>query len=211
MFDDHRVDLQLSRYIYDERIFGKGGDYYELYLFAHYRDLITFEFAYAPDAYDIGEDTFNYQLTARYPFLAALDASFGVGFFEASDSFEYDYWYWNAGVTWYFHHLAVDARYIGAKEVNEVFVEQHRWTGELPYQTAPICFDCIDRLLATPSGGAAEEFRPGTAAWPPRTSWQGEKSRGRLNHFADIADIPPTKGFRQPSLLAREWRRWSPR
>ncbi len=134
--DDYRLDVQLSRYIYDERIFGKGADYYELYVFAHYRDIVTAEFAYAPDSYDIGEDTFNYQLIGRYPLLAMLEVSAGVGFFRAVDLYEYDYWYWNLGVTWHIEHFAVDVRYFGSAEVNEKHLERSFWVRELPFEKA---------------------------------------------------------------------------
>lgn len=136
--DDFRAELQFSRYIYNDRIFGKGADYYELYLFAHYRDLVSAEFAYGPDAYDIGIDTFNYQLTGRYPVLEHLDVSGGFGFYQVAKLFEYDYWYWNLGTTWHLVHFAIDLRYIGSKEVNEQMPVQSFWTVELPYDPAKL-------------------------------------------------------------------------
>jgi uncharacterized protein (TIGR02001 family) len=135
---DYRLEGQLSRYIYDNRVFGKGADYYELYLFAHFRDVLSAEFAYAPDAYDIGIGSYNYQLTGRYPIFAATEFSGGGGFYQAADLFEYDYWYWNAGLTVRLARLAVDLRYIGSREVNETHLTRRFWTTELPYETAKL-------------------------------------------------------------------------
>lgn len=136
---DFRIDAQLSQYLYDDELFGRNSEYLEIYLFGHYQDLATFEVSYAPEAYGIGPDTWNYQFTARYPLLAMFEASAGIGYYDAIDLFQYDYWYWNVGATWRGEYLAVDLRYIGSSEVNVVELTGNNfWEEDLPFETAKV-------------------------------------------------------------------------
>jgi len=116
--DAFSFDLQISHYLYDDEVFGERADYTELYLFLHYRDLVTGEVAFAPDAYRSGESTLNSQLTFRYPLSTLLDFSAGVGYFAAREVFAYDYRYFNAGVSWRSRRFSLDLRYFGARETN---------------------------------------------------------------------------------------------
>lgn len=106
--------------------------------FGHFRDLATLEVSYAPEPYGIGPDTWNYQFTGRYPLLASLEASAGIGYYDAVDLFQYDYWYWNVGTTWRGEYLSVDLRYIGSSEVNVVELTGNFWAEDLPFESAKI-------------------------------------------------------------------------
>ncbi|MGE0484408.1 MAG: TorF family putative porin [Gammaproteobacteria bacterium] len=117
--EDFRLDLQLSGYFYDGDVLGLSGDYAEVYLFAHYRDLLTLEYAFAPQAYGSDANLHSTQLNGRYPLWREVEASAGVGFSWARRLFEYDYLYWNAGLTWTLAHAALDLRYFGAADTNE--------------------------------------------------------------------------------------------
>jgi uncharacterized protein (TIGR02001 family) len=117
--DDVSLDLQLSYYVFDGDLFGENADYSELYLFLRYRDLLTAELAYAPDAYSSGSSTMNGQLTYRYPLHAMVDFSAGAGYFAARDVFDYDYAYWHAGLSLKTSRYSFDLRYFGSRETNE--------------------------------------------------------------------------------------------
>lgn len=136
--EDFRLDAQLSQYFYNDQLFGKDSEYLEIYLFGHYKDIASIEFAYAPEAYGIGPDTFNYQFTMRYPLPLNFEPSAGVGYYQAFDLFEYDYWYWNLGATWRGDYLAVDLRYFGSAEVNEFELTRNFWVEELPFEQSKI-------------------------------------------------------------------------
>ena len=117
--DDFYLDLQLSHYLFSDKLFGKDADYSEFYVFLHYRDLITAEVAYAPDAYSMGDSTVNSQLTFRYPIHTYFDLSAGLGYYAARDLFDYDYAYWNAGVTWKLARFSLDLRFFSSRETND--------------------------------------------------------------------------------------------
>ena len=136
--EDFRIDAQLTQYLYNDQLFGRDSDYLEIYLFGHFRDLATLEVSYAPEPYGIGPDTWNYQFTGRYPLLASLEASAGIGYYDAVDLFQYDYWYWNVGTTWRGEYLSVDLRYIGSSEVNVVELTGNFWAEDLPFESAKI-------------------------------------------------------------------------
>ncbi len=119
LVEDVFFDLQLSHYLFNDDLFGGNAAYSELYAFLHYRDLVTAEVSYAPDAYGLGSSTTNSQVTARYPVHAYVDLSAGLGYFAASEAFGYDYTYWNTGVTLRAGRLSVDIRHFGAREGND--------------------------------------------------------------------------------------------
>lgn len=113
---DWRADVEFVRYFYDGDIFGTSAHYSELYIRAHYRDLLSAQFAYANDAYNQGEATYDSYLSGRYPLTDTLQISAGAGYSKARKVFEYDYYYWDAGLTWYWPWGGVDIRYMGARE-----------------------------------------------------------------------------------------------
>lgn len=117
--DDFYLDLQLSHYVFSEKLFGDDADYTEIYVLLHYRDLLTAEVSYAPDAYSIGPSTLNGQLTFRYPVQTFIDFSAGTGYFAARDVFFYDYAYWNAGITLKNERFSFDIRYFDSRKTNK--------------------------------------------------------------------------------------------
>lgn len=141
--DDFYLDLQLSHYVFDDKLFGENADYSEVYAFLHYRDLLTLEVAYTPDVYSMGDSTLNTQINWRYPLHTFFDFSAGVGYFAARDAFDYDYAYWNTGFTWKANRYALDIRYFGSKETNErtydsPYSSRTRW--ELPFRSSMTVF-----------------------------------------------------------------------
>ena len=119
--DDWRTNVQFVRYLYDGEIFGRSADYNELYVSAHFRDLLSAQFAYANDAYNQGKATYDSYLSGRYPLTDTLQISAGAGYSVARKVFEYNYYYWDAGLTWYWPFGGVDIRYMGAHETSGGF------------------------------------------------------------------------------------------
>ncbi|MEQ8663125.1 MAG: TorF family putative porin [Gammaproteobacteria bacterium] len=113
---DWRLEAQLSQYVFDDELLGTSASYQEIYLFAHYRDLLSAELALAPDAYDQDAGTLNLQATARYPLARGWTVSAGGGWFEASRVLGADYLHWHAGLTWRHRHGGIDLRYFGAAD-----------------------------------------------------------------------------------------------
>lgn len=113
---DWRVEAQLAQYLFDDDVLGGSASYQEGYLLAHFRDLLSAELAYAPDAYDQDAATLNLQATARYPLSPAWSLSAGGGWFEAGRVLGADYLHWHAGLSWQHRHGGIDVRYFGASD-----------------------------------------------------------------------------------------------
>jgi uncharacterized protein (TIGR02001 family) len=108
-----RTDFSVGRYIYAGKINGQNADYNEFYSALHYRDLLTARLAFAYDAYNQNATTLTYELLGRYSLLDTLILSTGLGFNQASQLFDFNYFYWNTGLTWHLNsYVAVDLRYI---------------------------------------------------------------------------------------------------
>jgi uncharacterized protein (TIGR02001 family) len=118
--DDWRVDLQWTRYLYDGKIFGRQADYNEFYAFLHYRDLFTLRAAISDNFYNQNKVTSDYEFTGRYPLTEYLEISSGVGYSQVEKVLEYDYLYWNAGITGRYKFIAVDLRYMHAYEATTI-------------------------------------------------------------------------------------------
>lgn len=114
--DDWHVDLQWTRYVYEGKIFGQDVDYNEFYAFLHYRDLLTLRVAISDSFYNQNNVTSDYELTGRYPLTEYLEISTGVGYSQVEKVLEYDYLYWNTGITWRYKFVAADLRYMHAFE-----------------------------------------------------------------------------------------------
>lgn len=111
-----KLDLAASRYLYDGKVFGQDSDYNELYGSLHYRDFLSARVAFAYDTYNRGAKTLAYELVGRYSPVDRLQLSAGVGFHQAGELAHYDYFFWNAGVTWYVNrYISVDLRYVDTK------------------------------------------------------------------------------------------------
>ena len=118
---DWRADAEFVRYLYDGDIFGRSANYNELYARVHYRDLLSAQFAYANNAYNQDEASYDGYLSGRYPVTDAVQVSAGVGYSVARKVFEYNYVYWDAGLTWYWPWGGIDIRYMGAQETGGEF------------------------------------------------------------------------------------------
>lgn len=118
--DDWRIDTTVSRYFYDGKLFGKKSDYNELNVAINFRDLLTARIAWSENYYNRNNVALDYELTARYPLTDSLEISAGVGFTDALKALQYNYLYWNAGVSWFFKYGSMDLRYVQANEYGDV-------------------------------------------------------------------------------------------
>lgn len=121
--EDWRLDTQWTRYLYDGKIFGHQSDYNEFYLFLHFRDLITARASFSENYYDQGNATSDYELTGRYPLTDYLEFSASGGYSLIKSVLEYDYAYWNAGLTFFYQYVALDLRYYDAFQTSTNDVE----------------------------------------------------------------------------------------
>lgn len=112
--ENWRLDSQWTRYLYDGNIFGMPSDYNEFYLFLHYRDIISFAASFSEDYYHRGHAAGIYELTGRYPITDFLEFSGSAGYTQTRKTLDYDYLYWNAGVTCFYKMISLDLRYADA-------------------------------------------------------------------------------------------------
>jgi uncharacterized protein (TIGR02001 family) len=112
--EDWRLDTQWSHYIYDGDIYGIQSDYNEFYLFLHYRDIISLAASFSEDYYNRGHPAGLFELTGRYPITDFLEFSSSAGYTRTRKSLDYDYFYWNAGVTGFYKFISLDLRYADA-------------------------------------------------------------------------------------------------
>lgn len=125
--DDWRANVAWTRYIYDGKIFGQVADYNEFYFFLHFRDLLTANVNFSENGYNQNHMSFSTEITGRYPITDAVEISGGVGFNKQKKILEYDYVYWNSGVTVHFsRNIGIDIRYFGSEEA-----------GVASYQSSP--------------------------------------------------------------------------
>lgn len=110
--EDWRFNAEWTRYIYNGKIFGEDVDYNEFYIFGHFRDLLSANFGFSEDSYQQGHMSFNYEITGRYPITDSLEFSSTFGYSNLLRVLDYDYLYWNIGLTWHvFHNMGIDIRY----------------------------------------------------------------------------------------------------
>jgi uncharacterized protein (TIGR02001 family) len=112
--NEWRLEGQWSRYFYDGKIFGQASDYNDLSLFVHFRDILSASVSFSEDYYQRGHSAANYEMTGRYPVTNFLEFSGGVGYTQAARALEYDYLYWNAGLSGFFKFITLDLRYVHA-------------------------------------------------------------------------------------------------
>jgi uncharacterized protein (TIGR02001 family) len=111
--DDWRTELSVMGYVFDGHVFGKQSNYAEFFGSLHYQDWLSAQVSVAPDAYQRHVSTLNYELNYRRDILDNLQFSTGLGYYQAGALLDEDYFYWNAGATWFLtSHLALDARYV---------------------------------------------------------------------------------------------------
>ncbi len=112
VLEDWRFEAYVTRYIYAGKIFGHSADYNEYYGLVHFRDLASFQFAWAPDFFSHGQSAFDYELSLRYPISDVLEISGTLGYTQTKQVLEYDYLYWDGGISWFFKYAVLDFRYV---------------------------------------------------------------------------------------------------
>lgn len=135
--DNWRIDAQYSRYFYDGTIYALEGDYNEFYLFVHYKDLLSLQTSYIDDYYGLGNDSFFYEITGRYPLTDFLEISGSFGYAQTENALKGDYEYWNAGVTGRYKFVAMDLRYYDAREIYFVGALEENLTPDHPSPLKP--------------------------------------------------------------------------
>ncbi|MBM4200161.1 MAG: hypothetical protein FJ189_02615 [Gammaproteobacteria bacterium] len=122
--DAFRAEITVSRYIFNDRVFGEYSDYNDYSLALHFRDIASARVYFADNAYHRGEPFTTVELAGRYPVIESVEFSAGAGYNAAQAVLEYDSAYWHAGFTWYWSRLAFDFRYIDSAYVSGVESEQ---------------------------------------------------------------------------------------
>jgi uncharacterized protein (TIGR02001 family) len=113
--DSLRADLSATGYIFNGKVFGQNANYVEIGTSLTYENWLTGRVSVAPNAYNTGVDVLNYEAQVRHDLWDNVLVSGGLGFYQAQKLLERDYFYWNAGVTWYpTHYLSFDIRYVDA-------------------------------------------------------------------------------------------------
>ena len=113
LITDWRADLSVSGYVYNDKVFSKDVDYAEFSAALHYRDWLSGRVFFAPDAYQKHVSIPTYELNLRHDLLDTLQFSAGAGYSEAKALLRQDYFYWNAGFSWFLTgYVAVDVRYV---------------------------------------------------------------------------------------------------
>ncbi len=125
---DWRAELLASGYIYDNKIFNHQADYAEVYASLHYQDWLSAKASMAPNAYQRHANVANYELNVRRDLLDVLQVSVGLGYSQAAALLEQDYFYWNAGASWFVaSYLAIDLRYVDASLSAHPTSETHHY------------------------------------------------------------------------------------
>lgn len=111
--DDWRGDASVTGYIFDGEVYEMEGDYAEFNAVLSYKSNWSARISYAPDAYQRQVGLLSYELNYRQDILDELQFSAGLGYSQANMLLGQDYFYWNAGFSWFVtNHLSIDARYV---------------------------------------------------------------------------------------------------
>ncbi len=129
--DSFRLETQWLRYIYDNHVFGRDADYNEFYFFLHYDDLISARVSFSEDFWNQNAAATDVGLTFRYSMIDTLQFSSGVGYSFYESALEYDYAYWNAGLTYFTKYAAFDLRYADSKQVSVHSSDYHYHDNQL--------------------------------------------------------------------------------
>lgn len=108
-----RAELSIYGYIFDNKVFGQSANYAEFYVSLHYEDWLSLKASLAPDAYHRDVEVANYEVIYRRDLLDNVQFSAGLAYNQAGSLLDEDYFYWNAGFSWFVtSFLAVDFRYV---------------------------------------------------------------------------------------------------
>lgn len=123
---DWYIDTTFTRYLYDDKIFGRNSDYNYINVQVDYREMLSARVAWSDSFYNRGRSAWDYELLGRYPLTDEFEVSAGLGITDTNEVLEYNYWYGNAGITWFYQDFAVDVRYAVARQFDEKPVDHDR-------------------------------------------------------------------------------------
>jgi len=124
-----RFEASIGRYLFDGKIGGRGSDYNEYSVAAHYRDWVSLRVDVADQIYNRAGAAANFEVSARYPIAADWTVSGGFGYNHATPAMEYATLYWNLGISWFFPYGSVDVRYVDAVDLA---TSSHRTALDMP-------------------------------------------------------------------------------
>lgn len=117
---DWRTELSVTGYIYDNKVFNHSANYAEFHASLHYKDGLSATVSVAPDAYHRSAVVANYELAYRRDVLDTVQFSTGLGYHQAGQLLGHDYFYWNAGLSWFATpYLSLDVRYVDVALPNQ--------------------------------------------------------------------------------------------
>ncbi len=116
--EDWHGDVHWRRYIYDDDFFGASGDYNEFSVSLGFRDLVTAVIGITDDGYGKGGVYADYELIGRYPVTDLIDFSAKTGYVQSREALKFDYFFWDAGLTFYYQFLGLDFRYFQSSRMN---------------------------------------------------------------------------------------------
>ncbi|MFZ2312924.1 MAG: TorF family putative porin [Methylobacter sp.] len=123
---DWKGELSVTGYIYDNKIFNHTADYAEFYASLHYKDWLSATASIAPNAYQRHANVADYELTYRRDVLDTVQFSAGLGYNQAGALLGHDYFYWNAGVSWFAtSYLSLDVRYVDVALPHQDLEDHH--------------------------------------------------------------------------------------
>ena len=125
--EDWKTELSVTGYVYNDKVFAHDADYAEFYAALHYQDWLSARVSVAPDAYQRDATVLNYELNFRRDIFDTLQFSAGLGYYQAGALLEKDFFYWNAGVSWYLtSYLVLDIRYVDVNLDKQHYTESEQ-------------------------------------------------------------------------------------
>jgi uncharacterized protein (TIGR02001 family) len=125
-------DIHWRRYIYDDNFFGKLGDYNEFSASLNFRDLLTANISVTDNGYDRGGIYADYELLGQYPLNDLINFSAKVGYVQSREALNFDYLYWDAGLSFYYQFIGLDFRYFNSARLNRKDEERGGFTEVKP-------------------------------------------------------------------------------
>lgn len=125
--EDWKTELLVTGYVFNGKVFADDADYAEFYAALHYQDWFSGRVSVAPDAYQRNVTVLNYELNYRRDIFDTLQFSAGLGYYQAGALLEKDYFYWNAGVSWFLtSYMVLDIRYVDVNLDKQHYTASHQ-------------------------------------------------------------------------------------
>lgn len=119
--EDWKVVATLAGYLYDGKVYGHPADYGEISAVLYFRDVLTAHVGVSYDAYGRGRSPLNYEINLRYPIMATVEVSSGLGYEEANAVLTYSRLYGYLGAGWFLDkHVALALRYYNTQRLEEL-------------------------------------------------------------------------------------------